>query len=89
VLNLVGFLILALTYIISKKQGLPTALYLIYYGVVRTILESFRQEEYILRLGSLPISQVFSAIMIAAGIALLIYIIVKSKKMKVSNEQKK
>ena len=89
VLNLVGFFALALVYIISKKQGLPTAIYLIYYGVVRTILEGFRQEEYILRLGSIPISQVFSAIMIAAGVALLVYLIIKSRKMKVSNEQKK
>ena len=89
VLNLVGFFVLALVYIISKKQGLPTAIYLIYYGAVRTVLEGFRNEAYILRLGAVPISQVFSVIMIAAGVALLVYLIVKSKKMKVSNEQKK
>lgn len=89
VLNLVGFFALALVYLICKKKGVPTAIYLIYYGIVRTILETFRQEEYILRLGSVAISQLFSIVMIVAGVALLVYLIVKSKKMKVSNEQKK
>ena len=87
--NMLGFLMLAITYICSKKKGLPTVMYLIYYGVLRTILEGFRQEEYILKLGNFPISQFFSILMIVAGIALAVILVLKSRKMKVANEQKK
>lgn len=81
-LNLIGFLMLAICYICSKKRGLPTALYLVYYGAVRTFLEMFRQEEYILRLGGIAISRLFSILMIVAGVALFITIMVNSKKKK-------
>ena len=88
VLNLIGFLILALIYLCSEKKGLPTATYLIYYGLVRTILESFRQEEYILRLGNIAISQTFSIAMIVAGLVMFVFILIKSRKKKVLNEKK-
>lgn len=88
VLNLVGFLILALIYLCSNKKGLPTAVYLIYYGVVRTFLEQFRQEEYILRLGNVAISRVFSFAMIIAGVALFVMVLIRSRKKRVLNEKK-
>ena len=80
VLNLVGFFILSLIYLCSEKKGLPTAVYLIYYGMVRTVLEYFRQEEYILRLGSVAISRVFSIAMIVAGILMFVVILIKAHK---------
>lgn len=94
VLNLVGFFALALMYLAGKHKGVPTAMYLIYYGCIRTILEPLRNESYILRLGTVPISRVFSILMIFAGLALMVYLIIKSKinkrnKTKVLNEQKK
>lgn len=88
VLNLVGFLILSLEFLCSNKKGLPTATYLIYYGTVRTILEQFRQEEYILKLGNIAISRLFSFVMILAGIALFVVVLLKSKKRGVANEKK-
>lgn len=88
ILDLIGFFILSLIYLCSNKNGLPTAIYLIYYGIVRTFLEQFRQTEYILKLGKLPISRVCSAIMIAIGVCLLIIVIIQSKKTRVSNEKK-
>ena len=87
VLNLVGFLILSLIYLCSEKKGLPTATYLIYYGIVRTVLEQFRQEEYILRLGTMAISRVFSVAMIVIGVALFVFILIKARKKKVLNEK--
>lgn len=87
--NMLGFLLLSILYLCVKKHGVPTITYLVYYGVLRTILEGFRQEEYILKLGSLPISQFFSILMIASGVALAVYLIIKSRRMKVTNEQKK
>lgn len=88
VLDLIGFLILALIYLCSNKKGLPTAIYLIYYGIVRTFLEQFRQTEYILKLGVLPISRVCSALMITIGVCLLVIVIIQSKKTRVLNEKK-
>lgn len=88
VLNLVGFFILAITYLCSDKKGLPTALYLIYYGVVRTILEQFRQDQFILKLGNIAISRLFSLAMVVAGIVLLVFIIIKAQKKRVLNEKK-
>ena len=87
VLNLVGFLILSLIYLCSEKKGLPTATYLIYYGIVRTVLEQFRQEEYILRLGTMAISRVFSIAMIVIGVIMFTLILVQSRKKKVLNEK--
>ena len=73
---------------IIKKSGLPTSLYLIYYGVVRTVLENFRQEEYILRLGNIAVSRLFSILMIAVGVVLFVLVLVKSRKREVKNEKK-
>lgn len=88
VLNILGFLVLAILFLCSNKNGLPTAIYLIYYGAVRTFLEQFRQETYILKLGNIAISRLFSFLMIIAGVVLLIVLFIKSKKLKVSNEKK-
>ena len=86
--NLVGFLILSVMFLCSEKKGLPTATYLIYYGLVRFVLEQFRQEEYILRLGSLAISRVFSLFMIVIGVILLVIVLIQSRKKRVLNEKK-
>ena len=88
VLNLVGFLILSLIYLCSEKKGIPTAFYLIYYGIVRTILEQFRQEEYILRLGNIAISRLFSMAMIVIGVVLFVIVLINVKRKKVTNEKK-
>lgn len=89
VLNLIGFLILSLVYLCSNKKGLPTAIYLIFYGSVRTFLEQFRQQEYILKLGNIAISRLFSFLMIFVGIAILVVVLVQSKKRGALNEKRK
>lgn len=88
VLNLLGFWALALVFLCSNKKGLPTALYLVYYGIVRTILETFRQEEYILRLGNIAVSRLFSILMIAIGVVLLVWVLIRSRSREVKNEKK-
>ncbi len=88
ILDLFGFFILSLIYLCSNKKGLPTATYLVYYGTVRTILEQFRQEEYILKLGNIAISRLFSVLMIVIGIVLFIIIYIQSRKQGVANEKK-
>lgn len=80
VLNLIGFIFLSQIYLGIKKSGYASGFYLMYYGIVRTVLESFRDEKYILRLWGMPISQVCSALMIALGLGIFIYSYVKNKK---------
>jgi len=89
VLNMIGFVILAILFLKTNKSGYVTSAYLIYYGIVRTILEPLRAEKYILKLAGLPISQVCSIIMIVCGVTMLVYTIYKTKKSKeVRYEQK-
>ena len=86
ILTFIGFIVLLIVYLKTSKKGLATGIYLTYYGIIRIILESRRQPEYVLRWGSMPVSAFVSALMIAAGIGILVYVIVKSCKEK--KEQK-
>ncbi len=88
-LNLLGFaLMISLFFVKNKEKGVILATYLCYYGVVRFILEGFRQEEYILRLGSLPISRILSGVMVLIGVAIFAYIIVNKIKLKNKGNEK-
>lgn len=74
---LVGFIILL--FIRNKlkiKTGMLTGIYLIWYGVERFIIETFRSDS--LMLGPIKIAQIISII----GIILGIYLIIKSKNNK-------
>ena len=78
--NVIGFVILAIMFIKQKTYGYVTAAYLIIYGAVRTILEPLRQQEYILMLGNVQVSRLFSILMIIAGISLVIYLKLRDEK---------
>lgn len=83
VLTLIGFVAILIIYLKTKDEGWATGSYLLYYGVVRAILEPHRQAEYILKLGSIPISGLVSWLFIATGVAILtikIVVIVKKKE---------
>lgn len=84
-LSLLGFVILSIIYFKVKQTGYVSAIYMIYYGVVRTILEPLRQEQYILKMFGLPVSQICSIIMIVIGVSILIYAIIKSVKVRKVN----
>lgn len=89
VLNLLGACLLVfLLFKLRHKKGLVTGAYLTYYGTVRFILEGFRQERYILRLGSLPISKALSLVMVIVGALMIAYSIWGDKlKLKKSKEE--
>ncbi len=72
--NLVGFFVLTNVYFNSVCNGYTTALYLVYYGLVRTILEPLRDTKFILMWKGLQISRLMSFLMIFVGIALYIFI---------------
>lgn len=73
-LNLVGLIIMLILRRKSKKleSGDMLGLYLIWYGIVRTITESFRHEGEVLLIGNIRVSIVMSLIFIICGILFLI-----------------
>ena len=72
-LNLIIFTILIL--LITKKvktRGVMSSLYLICYGIVRCIIETFRGDS--LYIGSIKVSQLLSILLIIAGISMILII---------------
>ena len=80
VLDILGFIGLFFIYKYVKIKGVSTASYLIYYGTIRTILETRRAEKYVLKIFGAPFSIISSVIMIVTGLSLLIYVLVKNRK---------
>ena len=73
--SFIGFIILLIVRNIKNlKTGVLTSLYLIWYGIVRLIIETYRSDS--LMLGNIKIAQIISVVCIISGIVL----IVKSKK---------
>ena len=78
VLSIIGFIAIVIVYLKTKKTGLATGMYFLYYGIVRVILEGRRQTDFILKLGNVPVSALISSLFIAVGLAIIILLIVKS-----------
>lgn len=76
VINLVGFFVLVKLLRKTEKPGSVTFSYLIWYGVVRLILESLRVQQFVLYIPgtTLMFSSVASMVFIAVGIAGLVLI---------------
>lgn len=71
VMSIIGFIILMIIRRNSKiKTGQITSIYLIWYGIVRLVIESMRSDS--LMLGPLKIAQVVSIIFIAIGMIIII-----------------
>ena len=68
VLNTIGFIVLVTLLYKTKKRGLVMSCYLMWYGVVRSVIETFRTDQMLI--GSLPFSQLTA--IIAAVIGFLI-----------------
>ena len=66
-----------------KTRGVMLSLYLISYGAVRCIIETFRGDS--LYIGSMKVSQLLSLILMVVGIILLLVIYTKKRK---ANENK-
>ncbi len=78
ILCLIGFFVLiGIRGLKNTKLGNTTAMYLIWYGVIRFFIESMRTDS--LMLGSLKMAQIFSIFMITAGIIMFIITKIKCK----------
>lgn len=78
--NTIGFIALLIILLKTKKRGLTTAIYLIIYGTVRSVIEEFRTDP--LLVGSLRMSQLLSIFSVVIGVSLLVYIIIRDKKLR-------
>lgn len=86
--SILDFIIFAGLLVATKKlekPGMVMSLYLICYGVVRCVLETFRDTEEALFLGNsgIRVSQLLSGLLVIAGIITLILVKVYYKKKKV------
>ena len=73
-LNILGFVALMIIFSKTQKKGITTSWYLIIYGVVRFVLEQFRDPAELLTIGNtgLRVSQVLSFVLIILGVVLYI-----------------
>lgn len=83
ILSLIGFIILIIVRKkLNIKTGVLTGIYLVWYGLVRFIIEIFRSDS--LMLGNIKIAMVISII----GIMIGLYLIINSKSRKLYNKDK-
>lgn len=77
--SLIGFILLLILRATKKlKTGQLTAVYLIWYGIVRFGIETLRSDS--LMLGQIKVAQLVSLLFTISGIALFIYSHIKKKK---------
>ena len=80
VLNLIGFAVLIILLYKTKKRGLVLSVYLMWYGVVRSIIEIFRTDPMLI--GSVKFSQLMSIISACLGAVIFIYIFIRDAMLK-------
>jgi phosphatidylglycerol:prolipoprotein diacylglycerol transferase len=89
IFTLLGFILISLVIrkLYTKKvDGELCAMYLIYYGLVRIIMEPLRVETYIMRIfGGLSQSAIMSALFIISGAALIVYLEINRKRLLTKN----
>lgn len=76
-LDLLGFVLLSVLFFKVDQDGLCSGVYCLYYGTIRSILETRRQNAYILRFQGVPVSLLMSILLILIGLGITIYSIVK------------
>ena len=86
IFDILGFILLSYLLLKIKRRGLPTGVYFVYYGVLRTVLESFRADEFILKFNGAPVSQIMSISMIMIGSAILMHVLIEFVKEKKLNK---
>ncbi len=81
ILDLVLFFALTVLLRKNKITGLNTFAYMFGYGIVRFVLESFREKGQTLFLGGYPVSQLLSIILVVTGaVGITILLIVNNRK---------
>lgn len=64
----------------KKPNGVATAWYFMHYGAVRSIMEPFRDDTFILNRGGVPWSLVFSLLLFVFGTAMMAFVLLRNRK---------
>lgn len=80
--NFIGFVPILLAFLKSKVKFTPSAVYLIWYGLGRSIIEGFRGDSLFIGSTNIRVSQLLSIIMIIIGVVMLAVNIYKRVKYK-------
>ena len=83
--NLIGFIILLIVYYKTKKTGTTTAVYLIWYGAGRTLIEGLRTDSLYIGSTGIRVSQLLSALLVIVGIIILAINIYRRNKTKLKS----
>lgn len=87
ILTLCGFILISIIIrklYVKRVDGELSAMYLIYYGLVRIILEPLRVESFIMRIfGDLSQSIFMSALYVLIGVGVIVYLEINRKKLNV------
>ncbi len=78
--NLIGMFILLRVLKISTQKGTGLAVYLIWYGFGRALIEGIRGDSLFIGSSPIRVSQALSVVLILVGVALLVFNIVKKRK---------
>ncbi len=78
--NLIGTIILLLTFYKTSLNGTTSAMYLIWYGTGRVVIEGLRSDSLYIAHTSIRVSQLLSAILILVGVVILVYNIIRKVK---------
>ncbi len=79
--NLVGVFLLIIAFNKSKITGTTTACYLIWYGIGRAIIEGLRSDSLYIGSTGIRVSQLLSIILVLVGIILIVFNIIRRRKM--------
>ncbi len=89
VLNLITYVILMVLTYTTDKRGIATGSYLVEYGIIRAVLEQFRDPKESLELiqgSGIRVSQLLSIILIVIGVCTIILVNIKKNKEAKVNE---
>lgn len=78
--NLIGFAVLLIVFFKTKKTGLTTATYLVWYGVGRTFIEGLRMDSLYLGSTGIRVSQALSMLLVLVGVAIFVYYIIRNRR---------
>ena len=92
VLDIAGFFLLLYLIRKVKETGVVTFAYILYYGIIRAVLETFREvsadNALIIPGTDIKVSQLVSVICVVIGVVGLCYILIKKSRSKAQNENK-
>ncbi len=78
--NIIGFVILMLLIKYVKPKGIVTAVYFVFYGIGRMLIEGLRTDSLYLWNTNIRVSQALSGLLVVLGIIMIVVILVKENK---------